>query len=78
MLKGEYLHKIRKDKQLRGKIILITGISHTTLYNWLRKNSPMLTTSDVLSVLSDHFKVPYHDMVEPVTKKIIITETVLS
>lgn len=78
MLKAEYIEKVRKDKGLMAKLMIISGKSEATLYRWLQRNDNRLTTSDVLSVIGDHFSVPYHDMVEPVTKKIIITETALS
>jgi predicted site-specific integrase-resolvase len=71
MLKVEYIAKIRYDRELRAKIILITGISHATLYRWLKKNSISLTTADVTTVICSHLNVSYEEIIEP-RKKVLV------
>jgi chromosomal replication initiation ATPase DnaA len=71
MLKQEYVSKIRNDKQLRTKIMLVANISHPTLYRMLRLNSINLTTADILRVVSEHFHVSKDELLEP-SKKIEI------
>ena len=68
MLKDEYINKIRADKQLRTKIMLIADIHQATLYRWLNLNSVNLTTADVMRVICEHFGVKQTEVLEPLKR----------
>ena len=64
MLKDEYILKVKKDRVLRTKIMLVCGISHATIYNWINSKSERLSTSDVLFTISEHLHIPINEIVE--------------
>jgi DNA-binding Xre family transcriptional regulator len=71
MLKKEYIQRIRDDKGLRTKIVLVMGISHITLYRWTKSNNIKLTSIEVLNTICSHLNVKYDDIIEP-REKILV------
>jgi N6-adenosine-specific RNA methylase IME4 len=67
-LKESIIFAIRSDKQLRAQMMVGLNITETTLYNWLRNNSKLLTTADCLNIISKYLGIGPCDLYEEKTE----------
>jgi hypothetical protein len=47
------VQKIRRDKRIIGRMIIVYGKSYQTIINWMDTRSPMLTTPDAVKIISE-------------------------
>jgi hypothetical protein len=71
-LKESIVFAIRQDKQLRAQMMVGLNITETTLYNWLRNKSKLLTTADCLHIISKYLGIAPGDLYEETQ---IVSET---
>jgi hypothetical protein len=65
-IRREVIEQMMGDVALNAKIQIVMGVSSSSVYRWIRKNNVMLTTSDVVRVICEHFKITQDDLFEPV------------
>lgn len=55
---------IRKDRNLKNKLLVLMGIGDRSLQYYLTTNDKKLTTLDVLNIITEHLNLPLSQVLQ--------------